>query len=81
LQRRRELEDIVVNDFDPLAMMLDPEASPEDVKLAVAIAPWPELREARRLLRLLRGANEARLAQVKQEMRELERRHPGIEDE
>jgi hypothetical protein len=42
---------------DTLAVMLDPTSSSEDLELAVAIAPWRELREAHRRLQLLRGAN------------------------
>jgi chromosome segregation ATPase len=66
---------------DTLAVMLDPETSAEDLELAVAIAPWVELREAFRRLRLERGADQARLDQLSQQLRELERRYPGIGDD
>jgi hypothetical protein len=65
---------------DPIAVMLDPDASDDDVAFAVTIAPWPELHEAWRRLRLERGALQARLDQRKQALRELERRH-GIGDD
>jgi hypothetical protein len=75
-----DYDPIIDFDFDPIAVMLDPSSSADDVKLAVAIAPWPELVEARRRLRLLRGGHQAALDQIEQELRDLERRHPGIED-
>jgi hypothetical protein len=66
---------------DPIGVILDLDASPEDVALAVAIMPWVEFREAHRRLLLVRGANQASIDQREQEIRELERRYPGIGDD
>jgi hypothetical protein len=60
--------------------IVDPTTPEPQWRGLLAGASGAQLKEASRRLRLAEGAGRARLDQVEQAIREVERRHPGIGD-